>query len=144
MSFKFECQETCKGQCCKPGWTGSNFIFLTEDDTTKIELHTGFDRKQFSKIGEFDWTRFSKKKIETRYMSNCQFLKDGRCGIYEARPVQCRTFPYWPENLNAKKWSELKKECPGIDMGPIKQDDEQNQIASEAEQRRADTQYGKE
>ena len=33
----------------------------------------------------------------------CKFRKNGKCSIYEARPVNCRIFPYWvfaliPEN----------------------------------------------
>ena len=38
-------------------------------------------------------------------MYDCVFLKEdperGRktCSIYPVRPLQCRTWPFWPENL---------------------------------------------
>jgi len=34
----------------------------------------------------------------------CQFLKSGRCDIYEGRPTQCRTWPFWPETMSPKAW----------------------------------------
>lgn len=38
------------------------------------------------------------------------------CSLYSVRPVQCRTWPFWPENLeNREAWDGLKEECPGID-----------------------------
>jgi len=41
-----------------------------------------------------------------------EFLKQ-YCG-----PLQCRTFPFWPENLKSHfRWSQLKQFCRGIDQG---------------------------
>ncbi|WP_417912983.1 YkgJ family cysteine cluster protein, partial [Candidatus Electronema sp. TJ] len=35
-----------------------------------------------------------------------------RCSIYEQRPEQCRTFPFW-ERFKADP-QELLRECPGV------------------------------
>jgi Fe-S-cluster containining protein len=52
--------------------------------------------------------------------SSCQFLQDRKCGIYPARPTQCRTWPFWPEVLNAKSWNkEVASFCPGVGKGRI-------------------------
>ena len=49
---------------------------------------------------------------------NCIFLKKKKCIVYKARPEQCRTWPFWPENMNAKKWKkEIINFCPGIGKG---------------------------
>ena len=49
---------------------------------------------------------------------DCPFLEGSRCGIYPVRPVQCRTFPFWSENLsNRRSWTRLRRFCPGIDKG---------------------------
>jgi Fe-S-cluster containining protein len=32
----------------------------------------------------------------------CAFLDGARCTVYEARPTQCRTFPFWKENLRRR------------------------------------------
>ncbi|KAJ1484251.1 hypothetical protein T484DRAFT_1948245 [Baffinella frigidus] len=34
----------------------------------------------------------------------CIFLDEkGACSIYEARPTQCRTYPFWPENMGSRE-----------------------------------------
>ncbi len=46
---------------------------------------------------------------------DCVFLSGKLCKIYEARPRQCRTFPWWPEHLTSKEaWEEEAKYCEGI------------------------------
>jgi Fe-S-cluster containining protein len=41
---------------------------------------------------------------------------DGGCTIYQARPLQCRTFPFWKSTLSSiKAWKNLS--CPGIGKG---------------------------
>ena len=41
------------------------------------------------------------------------------CTIYEARPIPCRTFPFWPEHLDSPAaWRELAGDCPGVGSGP--------------------------
>jgi hypothetical protein len=49
----------------------------------------------------------------------CSFYENG-CTIYPVRPDQCKTFPFWFENLRSvKKWNRICKECPGIGCGPL-------------------------
>ena len=48
------------------------------------------------------------------------FLEGARCTVYEARPSQCGTFPFWPENLKSRAdWDELGTFCPGIGQGDL-------------------------
>ena len=55
-------------------------------------------------------------KIDGRF--DCIFLdRDSRpgkaiCGIYRARPSQCRTWPWWPE-------TKRRTPCPGMDSGLV-------------------------
>ena len=43
-----------------------------------------------------------------------------RCSIYKARPTQCRTWPFWSENMKTKIWNEeIQSFCPGIGKGKI-------------------------
>ena len=39
-------------------------------------------------------------------------LEKKQCGVYEARPSQCRTFPFWEYFKHNIK--EVKEECPAI------------------------------
>ncbi len=52
---------------------------------------------------------------------NCIFLKDNKCTVYKSRPIQCRTWPFWPENMNTKTWNnDIAKNCPGVGKGKVK------------------------
>lgn len=60
--------------------------------------------------------------IEKKSQNNdCIFLKDKKCSIYQARPTQCRTFPFWIENLNSEEsWKLAAQSCEGInDDAPL-------------------------
>tara|TARA_B100000405_G_C16509469_1_gene346836 strand:- start:144 stop:470 length:327 start_codon:yes stop_codon:yes gene_type:complete len=42
------------------------------------------------------------------------------CQIYGARPIQCRTWPFWDSNLKSEKaWKETCEECPGSGNGKV-------------------------
>src|SRR5690606_11919538 len=44
----------------------------------------------------------------------------GLCAVYERRPLQCRTFPWWPENLRSEAaWKRVAKGCEGVGRGNI-------------------------
>ena len=54
---------------------------------------------------------------------DCVFLRrdaNGKslCSIYQARPTQCRTWPFWPENLKSEKaWQRAAGNCEGMKQG---------------------------
>ena len=46
---------------------------------------------------------------------NCVFLKDKMCTVYKSRPSQCRTWPFWNENMNSKVWNkDISVNCTGV------------------------------
>src|SRR5687767_14659533 len=92
--IRFECQET--GRCCVS--RGSyGFVYLTLQDRKRFAKHFGLSTSQFTK-------RFTEKTEGWSHLKNsggnCPFLEGKRCGAYEGRPAQCRTWPFWPENMN--------------------------------------------
>lgn len=51
---------------------------------------------------------------------DCTFLEGKGCTVYEGRPAQCRTWPFWPENMRAKTWREdVSVFCPGVGKGRL-------------------------
>ena len=68
-----------------------------------------------------------KEKRSAEFGYDCIFLDRSTiknkaiCSLYEARPLQCRTWPFWAENLeNAKTWNDVRKGtegCAGIGNG---------------------------
>jgi len=50
---------------------------------------------------------------------DCVFW-DGGCTVYDIRPRQCRTFPFWRENVaSPKAWRKTETRCPGVGEGPL-------------------------
>lgn len=113
---RFQCQGS--GKCCTShGEYG--FVYLTLDDRRRIakglKLSTAaFTKKYCAKTGGV-W-----HLVERKENPDCLFLKGKSCGIYENRPMQCRTWPFWPELMNAKSWAkDVVTFCPGVGKGPV-------------------------
>ncbi len=114
--LRFQCQGS--GKCCTShGEYG--FVFLTKEDRKRMADHLGmtlsaFTRKHCERTNGFFHLKEDGKNPD------CVFLKDKRCSIYEARPIQCRTWPFWPDAMNAKTWKkEVVTFCPGVGKGPV-------------------------
>ncbi len=71
-----------------------------------------FGKRYLRRIGE----RHSLREFPN---GDCIFYRrNAGCLVYSLRPRQCRTFPFWPENLRTgEAWEGLKKSCPGVDQG---------------------------
>ena len=51
---------------------------------------------------------------------DCVFWIDGACSIYEHRPLQCRSFPFWAPYLGSREdWDALELICPGVNVGEL-------------------------
>jgi Fe-S-cluster containining protein len=113
QGLTFECTQCA--HCCSgsPG-----YVWVTTDDMLNIAAHL---RMSFD-----DFTRRYVRKVDHRYSLlekfnyDCIFLaRNGQgktsCQIYPVRPMQCRTWPFWNENLKtAEDWQRAGGKCPGI------------------------------
>lgn len=105
----FKCGQC--GNCC----TGDpGYVWMTPDEmkTMAAELNMNFDNftsKYIRQIGE-DYSLIEHSNGE------CVFWEASKgCQVYESRPTQCRTYPFWPEIMkNKKKWLEEAELCQGI------------------------------
>jgi Fe-S-cluster containining protein len=107
--LRFKC--TGCGQCC----TGSpGYVWIEESeaqamaDALQISLEE-FVKKYTRRIGG----RVSLREDPRNF--DCVFLEGKQCKVYTARPKQCRTFPWWQENVETQEqWKEAAIRCEGI------------------------------
>lgn len=115
--LRFSCSEC--GDCCTGG-EGYIWVNQAEMEAIAKSIGLGDDMETFKanytrKVG----IRYSLKEFSN---GDC-YLFDGKtrkCTVYEARPRQCRTWPFWDSNLkNEKAWAETCEVCPGSGRGKL-------------------------
>lgn len=108
--LQFNCTEC--GKCCQ-GFPG--YVWLSKEETEAIASYLNLDIQDFIQ----QYTTKESKGISLKELENdnykCIFLKGNHCSIYPHRPKQCRTFPWWPQNLQSREnWEKLHSYCEGI------------------------------
>ena len=122
--LRFSCTQC--GNCCT-GPQGT--VRFTDEEAVSMAAALGIETAEFYKryAHKVD-RRWSLTEHQTAAGYDCVFLDrtsaPGRalCSIYTARPTQCSTWPFWPENLTSKKvWDQVKRRtpCPGMDQGTL-------------------------
>lgn len=122
--LRFTC--TMCGSCC----TGPRgFVAFTDDEAADMARELGVSVDEF-----FDrYTREARDggmvvrslvEIRTKFGYDCVFLDREKipgkavCGLYESRPAQCRTWPFWKSNVSSRNaWDEAARTCPGMNTG---------------------------
>jgi len=103
---------SCGGNCCT-GESGNIFVSVTE--ITAIAKLLEMDEKEFRReyLHKVAY-RYSLKEKIFNGSYDCVFFDRSLngCSIYQERPLQCRTFPFW--DYFRHRVDELKAECPGI------------------------------
>ncbi len=111
---RFECQG--EGRCCvSRGDYG--YVYLSFRDRRRLAAHFGISTAEFTAR----YVDLEDGMHQLKYRDkDCPFLKDNRCAVYEARPWQCRTWPFWPENMDSDVWEkEVASWCPGAGKGRL-------------------------
>lgn len=112
FAFDQNACNSCEGKCCIGE---SGYIWVNQIEQEAIAKHLGITKEEF--INAFLLKiryRFTIKEVPYKGGYSCIFFDREKkmCTIYDVRPKQCRTFPFWEhfkENIN-----EVAQECPGI------------------------------
>ncbi|MGA1224954.1 MAG: YkgJ family cysteine cluster protein [Phycisphaerales bacterium] len=120
--LRFECTQC--GNCCSGG---PGAVWFTPEEAQAMASAVGLPLERFLEVYTRRLgARRSLKELVRDGKHDCVFLdRDSRpgkaiCQIYGARPKQCRTWPWWPENLeSAAAWELVRRHtpCPGMGAG---------------------------
>jgi hypothetical protein len=93
------------------------YVYLNLKDRRRIASHLGLSTAQFTRRHTANTrNKFHLKELRPQ----CPFLRDNQCSIYEARPLQCRAWPFWPENVKKRVWRRrINRSCPGVGKGRL-------------------------
>ncbi|MCM2281187.1 MAG: YkgJ family cysteine cluster protein [Bdellovibrionaceae bacterium] len=132
QGVRFECQGS--GQCCvSHGEFG--FVWMTLEDRRRMAAALKMTTSAFTR--KYCLMTDGLYRLKDGANEACVFLKEKRCTAYKGRPTQCRTWPFWPEVMNAKTWkTEVARFCPGVGRGRVHSAQEIE--AALAEQRRSE------
>jgi Fe-S-cluster containining protein len=112
--LRFEC--TRCGRCCVAG--DGYYLFLGGNEAEDIRGHLNLSRSWFRRRY---LRRLQNGDLVASWDSDgrCVFLDTrGACTVYPVRPLQCRTYPFWPEIVcRQTDWRRESRRCEGIDRG---------------------------
>lgn len=109
------------GACC----TGApGYVWVDLPEIARLAEHLGqsvdtFSARHVRRVG-------SRYSLVEHPNGDCVFWdRDSGCTVYEARPTQCRTWPFWSENLETPEdWDRTRLACPGSGQGRVYSIDE--------------------
>lgn len=110
----FEC--TRCGVCC----TGApGYVWVDAEEIARLAKFRGETLDQFSQ--KFVRRVGDRLSLIEKPGGDCVFWeKTQGCTVYSARPIQCQTWPFWPENLETPEdWDHVTSVCPGSGKGQV-------------------------
>lgn len=113
--LRFECTQC--GNCC----TGApGYVWVNAEEIAALAKHLGLTIDDFER--QYVRTIGSRKSLVEFANGDCVFF-DGqtrKCNVYEVRPRQCRTWPFWDSNVSSPQaWKETCSVCPGSGHGKL-------------------------
>ena len=115
--LRFHC--TRCSRCCRhtPG-----HVFLSRADLEALVKASGVDRGKFLRryCRRVPFGPVKRISLKEKRNLDCVFWEKEGCAVYDARPLQCRSFPFWSSSLSSREeWEEIAAQCPGIGRGPL-------------------------
>ncbi|MDR1485386.1 MAG: YkgJ family cysteine cluster protein [Planctomycetaceae bacterium] len=114
--LRFGCQ-SC-GSCCGGG---PGFVWVTQAEIDCLAVRFGISSELFEKL--FVWMLQDGRRSLKEYPNgDCVLLDEKKrmCKFYEERPIQCKTWPFWSQNVLKKQlWDATSQNCPGCNRGRL-------------------------
>jgi len=112
--LRFTC--TRCGKCCHDREVPT-YVFLEQDDLRRL---AEFLDIAIAEVIEHYCDESDDGLVLKARPGTCLFYKSKiGCVVYPARPLQCRTWPFWPSNLRRELWQKAARFCPGCNQGTL-------------------------
>jgi uncharacterized protein len=98
-------------------------VFLSGKDVNRLCKDRGLDKDEFKKrfCRVVDLQGIKRLSLIEKDNFDCIFWEHGGCSVYESRPLQCRSYPFWSAHLySADAWNSLEESCPGVNHGELR------------------------
>jgi len=115
--LRFGC--TRCSRCCRHT---AGYVFLSSSDLDTLAKALGEDRQDVLRTRCRQVSLGFVNRISLREKANldCTFWENGGCSVFEARPLQCRSFPFWSALVSSsEEWDLHAQQCPGIGKGKM-------------------------
>jgi len=115
--LRFECTRCSK--CCRhtPG-----YVFLSPADLVALSECLRLTKEEFLRqYGRtIDLGVARRVSLTEKPNLDCILWEKDGCSQYEARPLQCRSFPFWSACVSSREeWESHARNCPGMNRGPV-------------------------
>ena len=125
QGLRFDCTQC--GKCCGGG---PGTIRVSDDEIAALADRLGLSDAEFRprytcRLRNGDISLVEKEDYD------CTFFDRKRgCMVYDDRPKQCRTWPFWSNVVfSSGRWDDEAAECPGMNTGPLHDPAEITRIA---------------
>jgi len=115
--LRFECARCSR--CCRhtPG-----YVFLSPADLGRLTAAVALPHAEFLRqyCRDVDLGLARRVSLKEKPNLDCILWENGGCSVYEARPLQCRSFPFWSACVaSEQEWLLQAKNCPGMGRGAV-------------------------
>ena len=113
--LKFGC--TRCSRCCRHT---SGYVFLSPRDLRILAGALGISPEELQRTycRQVSFGIATRISLKEKPNLDCVFWEGDGCSVYDARPLQCRSFPFWASSLASRtEWDEMASHCPGIGQG---------------------------
>jgi Fe-S-cluster containining protein len=113
--LRFECLRC--GGCCS-GFSGT--VRVTDHEIRALALRLKLPEAEFRNSYTRSVGGGVISLIEKENRDCIFFDKEQGCTVYEDRPRQCRTWPFWRSNIySPERWKRGTERCPGMNRGML-------------------------
>jgi Fe-S-cluster containining protein len=95
IRLRTNCAE-CVNKCCSQPL---DWVYVTEEEIRTLESASDLPRNEFIEPirNEINGLTFQTLQLPCRFLN-----MDGKCAVYDSRPLICQIFPFYPDPLVAR------------------------------------------